>query len=255
MVLTKGQMIRPRAGRRTSLLALASVVVAVLAVSLSLPSREESAPTNRDAAFVSSGTARARNDSPIAMQGGSRRQNKYYTTKKTHIKFLEARKKEWATSQPSFASQLGFVAEANLADWSHTLKLTFPEGEDDVVTEDEVREYFTTDEYAPEAVIVGHQMPHEEAKHAYVHFSCNDHAKKARKEKDGGSIGKASEVKCVYTIEKKWIRLRDGVSLAGGFYGKRARWMKAYGDQAYPGWGRDEEQLATGVRRHWYYPE
>ena len=70
--------------------------------------------------------------------------------------------------------------------------------------------------WALQAVIVGHQMPHEEVKHgaqllsrrvqvfgaqpgvcdawprhAYVHFSNNADAKKARKEKDGGAIGKA----------------------------------------------------------------
>jgi len=255
MVLSEAQMVRPKAGRRTLLPALASVVVAVLTTGLSLRSKEEQAAQNGESVFVSPGTARSRDESPIARRGGSRRQNKYYKPKKLDLKFWEARKKEYARSVPHFANQLGFVAEANLANWSHTLKLTFPEGEDGAVTEDEVREYFTTDEYAPEAVIVGHKMPHEDAKHAYVHFSCNDHAKKARKEKDGGSIGKASEVKCVFTQEKKWIRLRDGVSLAGGFYGKRARWMKAYGDAAYPGWGSDEEQLPTGVRRHWYYPE
>ncbi|CAE7692755.1 unnamed protein product [Symbiodinium pilosum] len=150
---------------------------------------------------------------------------------------------------------LFFVPEATLEDWSHTLKLTFPDGEDDVVTEEEVFDYFTTDEYKPEAVIVGHQMPHEEVKHAYVHFSNNADAKKARKEKDGGAIGKASEVKLVYTDEKKWIRLRDGVSLAGGFWGPRARWMKAYGTEAYKGWRGIEKPLPPGARRHWYYPE
>ncbi|CAJ1448879.1 unnamed protein product [Effrenium voratum] len=126
---------------------------------------------------------------------------------------------------------------------------------DDVISEEEVMEYFTTDEYKPEAVIVGHQMPHEEVKHTYVHFSCNTDAKKARKEKDGGSIGKASEVKLVYTDEKKWIRLRDGVSLAGGFWGPRARWMKAYGSDVYKGYNAKEKALPTGVRNHWYYPE
>lgn len=240
MVLTAAQMIRPKAGRRTLLPALAAVVVAVLTVGH---------------AFVSPDTARSRDESPIAMRGRSRRQNLVYKDKKLHPKTWEARKKECATSLPAFASQLAFMGEANLESWSHTLKLTFPEGEDDVVTEDEVREYYTTDEYAPEAVIVGHQMPHEEVKHTYVHFSNNEQARKARKEKNGGSIGKASEIKNVFCLEKKWIRLRDGVSLAGGFYGKRARWMKAYGDQMYPGWGQGEEQLATGVRRHWYYPE
>eukprot|EP00930_Biecheleria_cincta_P070705 TRINITY_DN58317_c0_g1_i1.p1 TRINITY_DN58317_c0_g1~~TRINITY_DN58317_c0_g1_i1.p1 ORF type:complete len:288 (+),score=34.34 TRINITY_DN58317_c0_g1_i1:111-866(+) len=251
MLLTEAQITRPRAGRRTLWPALATVAIALLTVSLSLCTRDE----NGESAFVSPVTARSRAESPIAMRGGSRRQNKYYQPKKTHIKFLEKRKREYLRMTPHWGAQLAFMGEAYLPDWSHTLKLTFPEGEDDVVTEDEVREYFTTDEYAPEAVIVGHQMPHENAKHTYVHFSCNEHAKKARKEKNGGSIGKASEIKCVFTLEKKWIRLRDGVSLAGGFWGKRARWMKAYGDEAYPGWAHDEEPLRTGVRRHWYYPE
>lgn len=36
-------------------------------------------------------------------------------------------------------------------------------------------------------------------RHTYVHFSCNAHAKKARKEKDGGAIGKAAGVPVLAT--------------------------------------------------------
>ena len=36
-------------------------------------------------------------------------------------------------------------------------------------------------------------------RHTYVHFSCNAHAKKARKEKDGGAIGKAAWVAAMAT--------------------------------------------------------
>merc|ERR1711879_79159 len=97
-------------------------------------------------------------------------------------------------------------------------------------------EYFTTDDYKPEAVIVGHKLPHTDVKHSYVRFATNEETVKARHEKDGGSIGKASEVKVVYTDEKKWIRLRDGVSLQGG---PRAQWMRAYGYKAYAGYGDD----------------
>merc|ERR1719401_2859798 len=108
--------------------------------------------------------------------------------------------------------KMTYVREPTLEFWSQTLKLDFGEG--DVVTEDEVREAFTTDEYAPEAIIVGHKLPHDPLAHSYVHFGTNEAAKKARKEKDGIPIGKASEVKVVYTDEKKWVRLRDGVQLS-----------------------------------------
>merc|ERR1719277_1618208 len=143
-----------------------------------------------------------------------------------------------------------FMPDKCLEQFSQTLKLSFPEGEDDVVSEEEVTEYFTTEEYRPEAVIVGHKLPHDPLAHAYVHFATNAEAKKARKETDGGSIGKASEVKIVYTDEKKWVRLRDGMSLSGG---PRAQWMKPYGLQTYPGWG-DEWNEETGTRNHPVYP-
>ncbi|CAE7296861.1 unnamed protein product [Symbiodinium sp. CCMP2456] len=208
-----------------------------------------------DAAFVTPETPsldrrglEGREISTVAMQGGNRKQNRRNKPKKMHPKTQEERYKKWAIHHPEYATRLFFVPEATLEDWSHTLKLTFPDGEDDVVSEEEVFEYFTTDEYKPEAVIVGHQMPHEEVKHAYVHFSDNTAAKKARKEKDGGAIGKASEVKLVYTDEKKWIRLRDGVSLAGGFWGPRSRWMKAYGTDKYKGWKVDETPLPPAFR-------
>lgn len=37
----------------------------------------------------------------------------------------------------------------------------------------------------------GHLVDSLTLRHTYVHFSCNADAKKARKEKDGGQIGKA----------------------------------------------------------------
>ena len=49
-----------------------------------------------------------------------------------------------------------------------------------------------------------------------MHFSCNAHAKQARKEKDGGAIGKASEAKLAYTDEKK---------RGGGLGGWRCRFI------------------------------
>merc|ERR1719356_2454075 len=147
-----------------------------------------------------------------------------------------------------------YVKEPTLETWSQTLKLTFPEGEDDVVTEDEVMDYFTTDDYRPDAAIVGHSLPHDPLKHAYVHFSTNEDCRKARKEKDGGPIGKASEVKVVYCDEKKWIRIRDGMSLNGLRSWSRAGWMKPYGWKTYPGWS-DMNPEETGTRNNPYYPE
>jgi len=241
---------RPRFGQR--LCVLAAGVLALCTYPWQAPGQAEDAFASAQVAQLRSSL---RDASAVAMEGGNRRQNRRNHPKKCHPKFQEERFKKWATDVPAFATRLFFCPEATLEDWSHTLKLNFPEGEDDVVTEEEVMEYFSTDEYKPEAVIVGHQMPHEEVKHTYVHFSCNAHAKKARKEKDGGAIGKASEVKLVYTDEKKWIRLRDGVSLAGGFWGERARWMKAYGTDAYKGYAVNEPAVPTGVRNHWYYPE
>jgi len=185
----------------------------------------------------------------VAMNGGARRQNRYNKPKKLHVRNFDYKIHRLQYNIPPCFLKMSFVAEPTLDFWSQTLKLSFPEGEDDVVTEDEVREYFTTDDYSPEAVIVGHKLPHDELKHAYVHFATNEEARKARKEKDGGAIGKASEVKVVYTDEKKWVRLRDGVSLQGG---PRARWMKPYGNKAYE--FADDWAGETGRRNHPVYP-
>lgn len=187
------------------------------------------------------------------MHGGNRRQTRYNKPKKLHIRFHDQYNQRQSMSTSPDLAHVGIQKEPCLEYWSQTLKLNFPEGEDDVVTEEEVMEYFTTDEYKPEAVIVGHKLPHEELKHAYVHFGTNAEAVKARKEKGSGSIGKASEVKVVYTDEKKWIRLRDGVTLSGG---PRASWMKAYGNQPMAGYAEDNEWVPeTGTRYHPVYPE
>merc|ERR1712117_619233 len=90
-------------------------------------------------------------------------------------------------------------------------------------------DFFTTEDYAPDSAIVGYNLPHDKLAHAYVHFSTNAAAKQARKEKKGQSIPSVSEMTIVYTEENKWIRLRDGVRLAGIFMGGRARHYKAYG--------------------------
>mmetsp|Transcript_18440 Transcript_18440/g.50623 ORF Transcript_18440/g.50623 Transcript_18440/m.50623 type:complete len:293 (-) Transcript_18440:142-1020(-) len=191
-------------------------------------------------------------ESLVVMQGSSKRNNKYYKPKKIHFRYHEALDRKNSLMCPYWLQKLTIKKDPTLEKWSQTLKLTFPEGEDDVVTEEEVMEYFTTDEYKPEAVIVGHLLPHDPLKHAYVHFGTNEECIKARKEKDGGSIGKASEVKVVYTDEKKWIRLRDGVSLSGP---KRAMWMKAYGNQAYPEMGIQGWVGESAARDHPVYPE
>jgi len=193
---------------------------------------------------------RGPDESLVSMCGGARRQNRYNKPKKLHPRTWEAylQKKVWATER--MLMKMTYMKEYCLETWSQTLKLNFPEGEDDVVTEEEVMEYFTTADYKPEAVIVGHKLPHDEQKHAYVHFATNEEAIKARKEKSGGSIGKASEVKVVYTDEKKWVRLRDGVSLQGA---KRARYMKPYGWKAYPGYS-DAWAEELGTRNHPVYP-
>jgi len=252
---------RPRvlraAGRRAALsVLLAAASGLALAGWAGQQLRARPAGGEAPSAFVSGGTQRTLlsrrmpGDTSTAMNGGARRQNRYNKPKKTHIRWADQVIQKRMFDIGWDDMKMTFVREPTLEYWSQTLKLNFPEGEDDVVTEDEVREYFTTDEYAPDAVIVGHKLPHDPLAHAYVHFSTNEAAKKARKEKDGGSIGKASEVKAVYTDEKKWVRLRDGVSLTGG---ARARWMKPYGQEAYPGWSDDWAE-ETGTRSHPVYP-
>lgn len=189
--------------------------------------------------------------SPVTMYRGSAKNRKYNQPKKLHIKFIDHLDRKNSLMTPFWLQKLTMRREPNLEKWSQTLKLNFVEGEDDVVTEQEVMEHFTTAEYKPEAVIVGHSLPHDPLKHAYVHFATNEECRAARKEKQGAGIGKASEVKIVYTDEKKWIRIRDGVHLTG--FG-RAGWMKAYGSVAQPEF-MDDWGAETGTRRHPIYPE
>jgi hypothetical protein len=214
------------------------------------------------AAFVPGAAAMERNllsrrmgddddESPVTMHGSARRNNRYNHPKKLHARYIEFRDRTNTLQTPFWLQKLTWKKEPNLERWSQTLKLSFPEGEDDVVTEDEVMSYFTTDDYKPEACIVGHKLPHDPLAHAYVHFDTNEDCKKARKEKDGGAIGKASEVKVVYTDEKKWIRLRDGVQLTGS---QRASWMRAYGSQAIPEFSTNWK-AESGSRTHPVYPE
>ncbi|CAE8625105.1 unnamed protein product [Polarella glacialis] len=252
------QLTKPRATRRSLLLpVLVAAAGAIASLCVALPS--SLAPTSQevshDVAFTGAPSARAllnrRTGSGIAMEGANRRQTAHNLPKKLHTRYRAETIQKLIFRQPDEFQQMFFQKEPTLGMWSQTLKLTFTEGQDDVVTEDEVRAYFTTETYAPEAIIIGHQLPHEEVKHTYVHFNSNVEATAARKEKDGGAIGQASEVKLVYADEKKWIRLRDGATLSGG---PRARWMRAYGNKAYPGAG-PEWALQTGTRNNPYYPE
>jgi len=191
----------------------------------------------------------------VAMHDGTRRARKYGRKKKLHDSEHLRYQHERLMTQPYFIWQISsYVPAHNLEQWSQTLKLTFAEGEDDVVTEEEVMEFFTTEDFKPETVVVGHKEPHESQKHTFVHFATREECKKARKEKNSGAIGKASEVKAVYTDERKWIRVRDGMSAPMGG-GRRGPFMKPYGDlERYEGYGKDERLPDKGARSNPVYP-
>lgn len=187
---------------------------------------------------------------------GVRRQNiNKGRTAKTHIKNSHRLVFEQALHIMRPLGNVNAMEMPNLEAWSQTLKLSFPEGEDEVVTEQEVMDFFTTEDYAPEAVIVGHKLPHDPLAHAYVHFSTNEAAIQARKEKRGQNIPSVSEMTIVYTDENKWIRLRDGVRLAGIFVPTRGRHYKAYGDDKHD-YYKDRYKIPDfGERDNWFYPE
>jgi hypothetical protein len=199
----------------------------------------------------------------------SRRNKKYYQAKKMHVKFHDRRFQFKIQRLPWANKRLSILKEWNLEKFAQTLKLTFLPGEEEIVTEDEVRAYFTTDDYAPDGIIFAPATPWEKNQkwkeqgkawnetkqegrpHTYVHFATIEECHQARKEKATGSIGKANEVVATYGAEKKWIRLKDGMRLQGW---ARARWMKPYGDGKYPGWGKAEVAEETGSRDNPYYP-
>lgn len=171
--------------------------------------------------------------------------------KKNRLRF-----REWCDKKALFHIPFRYVHMAHQKEptvemWSQTLRLHFAEGEDDVVTEEEVRDYFTTDSYKPSAVIVGHKFSHDNRTNSYVHFDTNEETILARKEKQGGPIGKASEVSVRFTDEKTWIRVRDGVELPDGR--KRARWMRAYGDEKIPEFRTEGFMGEAASRNHPVY--
>jgi len=144
----------------------------------------------------------------------------------------------------------------NLESWSQTLKCYFAEGEDMKVTEQELIDFFTTDDYAPEAVVVGYKTAKDGFASAYVHFSTNEACKQARKEKKGEAPASVSEMKIVFTDENKWIRIRDGVRLTGYLIrGERGRDKKAYGRGLHDFASRRFEIADFGTRDNWFYPE
>jgi len=263
-VIVMAPMAAVSSRRRRSFLSVALASAAVLAAAVaSFSSTDRQAPLSApDAAAFVAGHQPQRSllnrrlsvedvESPVTMHGGSRRQNRYNHPKKLHPRYIEFLDRRNAIMTPFWLQKLTYKKEPTLEKWSQTLKLTFPEGEDDGVTEEEVMEFFTFDDVKPEAAIVGHRTPHDPLAHAYVHFATNEDCIKARKNKASGAIGKASEMKAVYTDEKKWIRLRDGVQLTGG---PRASWMKAYGSQPIEEYG-DNFRAESAGRSHPVYPE
>lgn len=194
-------------------------------------------------------------DVNVAMQNRGRRGRRYNLPKKNHIKW-EAPKAVTDTYRlmPRFYA---FSQKFDLYQhhWAQTLKISFAEGEDgpDVVTEAEVRDYFTKEGFEPDAVVVGYQREGEEKACTYVHFPTHELCKKARYIKTG-PLGKAKEFKAVYTHEKQWIRVRDGVSMKGFFFARRGWHAKAYGFQVYDNIDLGQPSF-TGVVSSPYYPD
>jgi hypothetical protein len=211
----------------------------------------------------------------------SRRNKKYYQVKKLHIKFHDRRWQYELLRIPFSHKRLSYLPDWNLEKYAQTLKLSFLPGEEEIVTEEEVRAYFTTDDYAPDGIIFAPPVPWEKkaewkgnydkapewkerkargynttkmpgVPHTYVHFATIEECHQARKEKATGDIGQAKEVVATYASEKKWIRLKDGMRLQGHY--ARARWMKPYGDGKYPGFGHLETAEETGSRDNPFYP-
>jgi len=236
---------------------LPAIVAAALVPALTMVSQlflwAESSPADAFVGYPSSSQeVSPRDDSLVAMEHGNRRQNKYYYRKKNHIRYRSAYVKDAAQRLRQDMWQFTWLRNPPLEKWSQTLKVSFLEGEDTAATEDELMAYFTTDDYKPEAVVVGHTLPHDPLAKAYVHFATPEECQKARKEKDGGAVGKASEVKLSHVDEKKWIRVRDGITIAGGH---RTGKMKAYGDQVMPEWTEEGIFVETGFRTNPVYPE
>jgi len=133
-----------------------------------------------------------------------------------HRKFCNTMPKHWAFQR---------VEEPCLEKWTNTLKLTFPEGQDDV-SEEEIREFFKDYANDIDGVITDITLPHLTTKTAYVHFKENERCIEAKKGLDGQKLGKADEVMLRFTMNKKWERLQAGEPLTNG---PRGVWMEAYG--------------------------
>lgn len=148
-----------------------------------------------------------------------------------------------------FKRQAHQMMEEKVDYFSQTLMLHWPEGQDEVVTQEEVKAHFTTDDYAPEAVIVGYKDPWNSHRKAFVHFDSTEAAKKARKGQGEGTIGDTQYVARI-AKEKKWIAVRDGMrnSVRKASW-ERDHWDKAYGEEKYDYWDDGE----TGKQPSFYY--
>jgi len=250
----------PRSPRRSLLVGLAALGMMFVIRQFVGVHEAESSPSAPAVAFVSGVpkrtllNKRGTEGSEVAMHG-VRRKN-IGRTKKTHIRNSDRMVFEQQLHMMEPLHRLKINVMPNLESWSQTLKLSFAEGEDEVVTEQEVMDFFTTEDYAPEAVIVGYKLPHDEQSHAYVHFSTNAACKQARKEKKGQAVPSVSEMTIVFTEENKWIRMRDGVRLAG--FKPELGWgrdMKAYGGGKHDYAASRYDIPDFGSRDNWFYPE
>jgi hypothetical protein len=232
--------------------------------------------------------------------GNSKQMAKWmgHRPKKTHIKYAEqVHQRQVRQVLPFLRTNQQFhpMREPEwMQYWSQNLRINFVEGEEDIVTEEEVMEYFKglDLDFMPDGVITGYKTPLEYAgkedveppegeeshtnwdakdikfkkpvykegpTNSYVHFSTHEEcvlAYKAVKEK-GGTIGKASEVEFEYSPEEKWIRIKDGVENIAEM---RSVLQKPYGSEMRDGWAEENDWKEaewvgyTGSRNNPWYP-
>lgn len=163
--------------------------------------------------------------------------------------------KVWNHNIMDFVSRIKRAYNYHYPTFSYTFKLMFPEGEEEAATEDEIRDYFTTDEYAPDGVVTNFKTEMDNRTYAFVHFPNNAIARKVWSEKkSGGTLGKATNYKLKWADDNMWIRARDGVT--DHWHWRKQVWgKKAYGNGWLPGWGEGEHVGEGWVRTHPVYPQ
>lgn len=255
---------RPQGRGRSALKLLGALVAAAAAVSLWDLAVSEPLPSCQDAAFVNSAAERhvamGRPPSRMAMKrtwwDSFDAGFNFGNTRRTHIRFQACHYLREKKRLPRSLVHLMRLNDIDLRHWSQLLKVVWKTGEEDLVSESDLREHFTTADYEPKGVMIGYKTDFQNATYGLVYFDNHDKAKQARKEKMGGKIGDV-EYDLKYRDDRLWMRARDGITEK---FTPRLRGyhMKAYGDQTRPGEGADAFQLPwgeTGARTHMWYPE